>query len=481
MVKLIRRIFLVAVIITAVVHVWKPLPDGVRVMGEVYTVPSDDVEFFSDLTYVTFDGERHSEQAIFNEVFRMIRAAQSYVLLDMFLYNSFQGKESETTRPLAQELTDLLIQKKQENPAMSVVVVTDPVNTVYGGAISPELAVLEEAGVQVVVTDLRKLRDSNPVYSAIWRTFIQWLGNSSSGGFVAHPFSSSEDGVGVRSYLLLLNFKANHRKLVVADVPQPDGTLKISTLVTSANPHDGSSAHSNVAVRVDSKIWRDTIESEQAVATFSNTSIPGLLEDVRDDEGNIEVQLLTEGAIRDVHLELLEQATLGDAIDIAQFYLSDRKIVKALLRATQRAVAIRLILDPNKDAFGHTKIGVPNRQVANELMRRKGAGAIQVRWCDTHGEQCHSKLSLFDIAGTRTMILGSANLTRRNIGDYNLETDILVRGGGEAISDAYAYFERVWNNEGNRFYSTEYETYHDSSLLKTLLYQFQERLGMSSF
>ena len=49
----------------------------------------------------------------------------------------------------------------------------------------------------------------------------------------------------LRSYLEMLNFKANHRKVFVAD--SADGPV---TIVSSANPHDASSAHSNVALLI---------------------------------------------------------------------------------------------------------------------------------------------------------------------------------------------------------------------------------------
>ncbi|HCD06420.1 MAG TPA: phospholipase, partial [Methylophaga sp.] len=71
-------------------------------------------------------------------------------------------------------------------------------------------------------------------------------------------------------------------------------------------------------------------------------------------------------------------------------------------------VRLRVLLDPNKDAFGREKNGVPNRPVAHELMQ---AGAT-VRWCDTHGEQCHAKWLMHRGAeGQSMMLLGSTNLT----------------------------------------------------------------------
>ena len=69
----------------------KPLPPGVGIAGEVRTVPAEAITFLADRTYVDAAGERHSEQQIFDEIVRMIRGAKHYVLVDMFLYNQFQG------------------------------------------------------------------------------------------------------------------------------------------------------------------------------------------------------------------------------------------------------------------------------------------------------------------------------------------------------------------------------------------------------
>ncbi len=69
-----------------------------------------------------------------------------------------------------------------------------------------------------------------------------------------------------------------------------------------------------------------------------------------------QVQVLTEKAIYDATLYLIDSAKkAGTEIDIAMFYLSERKIIKALIAAHERGVKVRVLLDPNKDAFGRTK------------------------------------------------------------------------------------------------------------------------------
>ncbi len=127
------------------------------------------------------------------------------------------------------------------------------------------------------------------------------------------------------------------------------------------------------------------------------------------------MQVLTEGEIRSAIVRNLGTTRIGDSIDIAMFYLSEREVIQALLAAAKRGVAVRVILDPNKDAFGREKNGIPNRSVATELAAASD-GAIKVRWFRTHGEQFHSKLVAMRTATEFWFTLGSANLTRRNLG-----------------------------------------------------------------
>jgi HKD family nuclease len=167
---------------------------------------------------------------------------------------------------------------------------------------------------------------------------------------------------------------------------------------------------------------------------------------------------------------------------MALFYLSDRQIIKALVDASERGVHIKVILDPNKDAFGFEKIGVPNQPVAEELLNRSSS-KIQVRWYDTHGEQFHTKLALIKHGTQATLLLGSANFTRRNLDNYNLEANVAVTAGEEAlfIKAVEDYLDRIWDNRDGKTYTVGYESYKDASALKKLIYFIQEYAGLSSF
>ena len=193
----------------------KPLPEGLNYRSEVHKVAEGDIEFLADLTYEDSLGNILHDQEIYATIDSLINGAEKYIHVDMFLFNSFLGPANYTYRELSPELTKTLISKKVTNSNIKIDFVTDPLNTLYGGYKSPELQFLNNAGVNVIITDLRKTRDNTYLFSPIWRTFIQWFGNTDEGGRFKNPLLENGDKVTLRSYLAFGNLKANHRKVVV--------------------------------------------------------------------------------------------------------------------------------------------------------------------------------------------------------------------------------------------------------------------------
>lgn len=461
-------------------HTVKPLPPDLCFSGKPVAVPDHHLRLLTDVTWEDRGGTIRREQAIFDEIFRLIDDARRLLVLDLFLFNDHLGLESDACRRLSSELTDHLVAARRRAPEMPIVLVTDPINDVYGGDPSPQLASLREAGVQVVITDLDRLRDSNPLYSSLWRTALQWWGNSASGGWLPNPLNPAGRAVTVRTWLRLANFKANHRKLVLAD--RGDAWVSI---VTSANPHDGSSAHSNVAVEVESAGFAHQVyRAEMEVVRLSDGAPPfSELPDLGrpDPGGDHTIAYLTECAIRDQAITLINRAGSGDSIDLAIFYLSHRRIIDALVAAAERGAWVRVVLDPNRDAFGHKKPGVPNRQSAAALIRDSG-GAVAVRWYATHGEQFHTKLLVVRRRGWTDAILGSANFTRRNLDGYNLEASAWVGAPQGSVFDRHLklYMDRIWTNSDG-LHTVPYAAYEDPSTLRRLAAWLQERTGVGTF
>lgn len=458
-------------------HSYKSLPPGISVATPA--MPVKNVRFLADYTWINDNDDRQTDQRIFDRIFELIDQAEQLIVLDMFLFNEFAGdrealKSDPNLRPLSDELTTLLIRRKGEVNGLRIVLITDPINHLYGGLESPRFKALRDAGVEVVMTDLNRLRDSNPTWSGFWRLCCQWLGNSSDGGWIPNPMGP--DKVTLRTWLKLANFKANHRKTLVVDTDQ--GLLG---LVTSGNPHDASSAHGNVALEFTGPAVDDLLATEQAVLDFSTTGTKPLpSRQPQRPQSEATLQILTESAIRDRVLQTLHNSQAGDDIDLAMFYLTHRDIIEALIDAHQRGVDLRILLDPSEDAFGNKKKGIPNRQVALELHQE----GIPIRWCDTHGEQCHSKMMLTRPANDPAeLLLGSANFTRRNLDNLNLETNVVLVGppDTQAIQDASEFFELRWHNAPNQKFSRPYEYYADDSRWRYWRYRIMEFTGLSTF
>jgi HKD family nuclease len=140
-----------------------------------------------------------------------------------------------------------------------------------------------------------------------------------------------------------------------------------------------------------------------------------------------------------------------------------------------------VILDPNKDAFGFEKNGIPNRQAAAELLKKSGNN-IQIRWYLTHGEQYHTKVMAVHRQDRTVLIGGSANYTRRNLDNYNLEANLMVtvKESDPLAAEFMDYFNRIWDNRDGIF-TGDYSEYADNSLWKTVIYRFQEKTGLCTF
>ncbi len=464
-------LLLAAILISgALWHRYKPLPDGLALHSLRH--PASNLKLLVDDTWETPQGTRDMRQTIFDEIFRLIEQAEQLVVVDMFLFNDFLGAGSRAHRPLAGQLTAALEARRQQG--VPVVLITDPVNTLYGGLKSAHLQRLQTAGVNVVISPLHALRDSNPSWSGLWRLCCQWLGNNPDGGWLPNPMGPGQ--ITLRSYLTLLNFKANHRKTLIVD----EGD-QWTGLVTSANPHDGSSAHSNIGLRFSGPAAQALLESELTVLDLAGAERPPLpaLSTPSSPPANASIEILTEGAIRDALLETVDRSRDGDVLDVSVFYLSHRPLINALKAAHQRGVTVRVLLDPNKDAFGRQKNGIPNRQVGAEL---KDAG-ITVRWCNTRGEQCHTKMLMLTRQTDAQLILGSANFTRRNLDNLNMETSVRLTATSDhpvmrASSDM---FLRRWQNRNDEQHSVGYHAYADETQWKKGLYRVMEFSGWSSF
>ncbi|MEK5450256.1 phospholipase D family protein [Paenibacillus sp. FSL R7-0331] len=450
----------------------KPLPPGISYESPVYKVT--DVQFWHDLTYQDGSADGGREEQILPRILQIIEESRQFLVIDLFLFNDYTHKDQQFPE-VSRELTDKLIAHKAAYPAMDIAFITDEVNTNYGSATNHLLEEMKAAGIRVVVTDVDKLRDSTPAYSAVWRTFIQWFGQSGN-GWIPNLMATGGPDITARSYLKLLNVKANHRKVVVSEN---------SALISSGNVHDPSAYHSNIAFEVHGPVIADIVRTEQAAADLSGagpllTQAPELTQAA---EGPLGIRYLTEGKVYKYTLEAIRSAGAGDTLWLGMFYLADDAVISGLLTAAERGAEVRLLLDPNQNAFGRDKIGIPNRPVAMNLNQRSG-GKIDIRWYNTGKEQYHSKLLFIAKASGPSIVLGgSTNFTTRNLDDYNLENNLWVSVPSDQplYTEISGYFNRLWNNEGAE-YSLPLEEYQSGmTWLKYIVYRMQTRLGFTTF
>lgn len=430
------------------------------------------ITFLKDITYKKNE-KRISEQEIFKNIYEVIENAEKFIVADMFLYNDEYDKTKDKYPEIAKEFTYKLIEKKRSNPKIDIVVITDEINNFYGSYEYKYFKELKENDIKVIVTDMKKIRDSNPFYSIFWRVFISWQGHWDK-NIIKNMFNSESEKIKTTSFLKLLNFKANHRKVIVNE---KEG------VISSANPHDPSFYHSNIAFRFEGvDMVKDVLESEKFVADISKEKIDINIENNSlEEENKIKARLITEGRIKEAIIDGVNKTQKNDEIKIGIFYFSERKILKSIIKAHKRGVKIKIIMDANKDAFGKQKNGIPNRAVAYE-MYKKSKGKIDIRWYNTSGEQFHSKFIMIKGNEETIIIGGSANFTKRNIDDYNFETNVelVLENNNEIILEVDKYFEKLWENKDAE-YTLDFEKYKEKSKFKYFIYRIQEFTGLSTF
>ena len=405
-------------------HSAKPLPPGTHIVSQVSRLSESDVDFVS--------GSPRREAAFAREM-SAIDHAEQLIVLD----------RSPVTRELAQHL----LARKRMRPNLQIVLVTDPGNEAFGGTPQQALSSLEEAGVIVARVRLDRLRDSNPLYSGLWRLIFAWWSD---------PFDETPGRITLPAWARMQNFKADQRQLVVAD----DGSGGWSAII-------GAGVSAGLILR--GSLARAMIAGELQVAAWSTDDdrLPvGPPVDGRG-VGSIDARFLTEGSVETALLDAIAAAGSGDEISIAVQNLSDRRLIAAALGAAARGASLRVLLTRNR---------MPNQAVAGELLRG-GGGRVEVRWCPTGTEAWLPKLLVLQHRNDLWMNLGSANFTRRNLGDLNLESSVELRmparaAPARAVTD---YFAKVWSS------AAADADLADESAIAYWRYRFAEATGLSAF
>lgn len=455
------------------VIVWqtvKPLPEGVSSAGDLHYVT--DVEMIYDLSYAQNKKgtKTESELRIFNEIYEMIDQAEEFIVIDLFLFDNYNDQKQDFPA-VAETLTNHLLAKKEQHPDMPIYFITDPLNIGYGSYESQFLDTLENVGVEVIITDLDQLRDSTPLYSGLYRVIFQWF-DSAGPGWVPNGMSSDAPDLTISSYLKMMNIKANHRKVVITEK---------EAIVSSANPHNASGLHGNMAFKVSGPVINDILAAEEAVSRFSGGSdFPRITAD--EQPSDTQVQYVTERKVLDALLSDIEKTTEDDTIQLAMFYISESSVVRALTDAANRGVDVRMILDANENAFGNEKTGLPNRPVVHEMLAESD-NRIEARWYNAVVGQFHTKSIMIQTPDETIISSGSTNYTERAFNDYNLESNlrIITPNDSELTEKTTAYFERLWNND-DALYTLDVEEYqNDFTFWQRGIYGFQKLFKLTTY
>lgn len=430
-----------------------------------FRVPAESIGFHHDTTWYE-DDERQSVLQITDELIRLIEAARRFVVMDVFLFSLHHADRASDYLPTTRQIVDAF--RVHERPAWFI---TDPINTSYGSWISPPLQWLEQAGVQVVVTNLRKLRDNNLLYSPAWRMFLQWIDTSLPPRF-KNPL---EPNATTTPWAILeaINARGNHRKLLIAD----NGDDYVS-FITSSNFEDASSYFGNTSVTIRSAgVARQLLEAEKAVARMSGVEIPVEIPEAGEGEGDCEVTPLMGMDIKHALLGDLRRASRGDRLFLFAQFLSERELIEALARASRRGVSGVLVLDQNKVDFGNPKLGYPNQLTGPELASRTG---FELRWANIRREEYHNQFMLLETPERCIFHVGSANYNRRSLSATVLETNVRIDAPLDSVLGRQVLDYAHWMASDPRSLPYEYGR-RQTSPLKYWFYRFLEATGSGTF
>ena len=462
---------------------------------------TENAEFHYDLTYLDKDGNIQYDRNLWDATYKVIDNAKDYLIVEMFLFNDLYNKDKEHFPEFAKEYTERLVKKQKENPNLKVYILADENNNFYGAFEHPFITSMKNAGINVIIVDIFKLKDTFPWYSPFWRTFIKPMGNPQNKGWITNFYGDMWPKLTIRNLLRALNVKAVHKKVFLNEK---------EVVVSSANIHDPSYFHENIAIYTDGPIVKDVLHNLQLVAKFSDseinvdgsdrrmenimnsgsndktetdektlnsenqkennvkqinnkeneqnvkekTSINSEKNSITDTEGHTyKIQYLTEGAIGKHLDEDIDSLKVGDELLMGMYFLADKGVIDRLIRAANRGVKIRIIFDRSRDAFGMSTNGLPNKPVSKKL-KKKTKGKIEIKWYFTNNEQYHTKITLMKKTDGNVIInAGSANLIKKNIRGYIMDANfrILTTQDSKISKDIYEYFDRLWENKDGLF------------------------------
>lgn len=415
---------LLAWALLALWHSAKPLPPGTHVVSQTYRLPDSDVDF-------SYGAVLHPAAAVQGAA--AIEHAEALIVVDR--------------SPLTAELADALLARKRLRPNVVMVAITDPGDAAYGGTGSRIQDALERSGIIVVRARLDRLRDSNPLYSGLWRLLLGWWSD---------PYDERPGRITPAAWARRQNFKADGRQLLAADDGSGGWTVMLAPAAGAA------------ALTLRGAPARAVIASELRIAAWSSDDdrLPAIPAAAGRGVGSIDTRFLTEGAVAGALLETLRAAARGDRIGIEVEDLSERRIVAEMLRAAARGAHLQVVLARNAE---------PNAAVAAEL-EAGGLGRIELRW-RAAAAMPNPALLLVRHGADLWVNWGAPGFTRRNLDDLNLTAGVELRMPARtaAARSIAGYFAQSWAR------AAADPSFADGSTTAYWRYRFAEATGLSSF
>ncbi len=396
-------------------HFIKPMPAGTHVVSITDRVAESSAFFLCNCRPGT---------SILSRSLNAIDQAQQLILID----------NTSSTPMLVQHL----LARKRLRPQIKIVFLTDQRSAIPGKSLEAHWVALESAGVIVVRVNIAALRDPNPFVALLWRLGLTTRSNAEA---------------------------IDRRALIVADNGLGDWT----TLLMSADPFAQTGSNDDVGVQINGPLAYQVLNSEMAIARWSGNDdrLPAVPPIEGGGLGSIDVRFLTEGVIASNTLEAINSAKKDTEISLIMMSLSDMPIISALHRAVSRGVRVRVLLT------GHQ---TPNPAVAALLA---GAYApslnspILLRWRSALLPTLATRLVIVRNRMEVWLSIGSADLTRRSLRDFNLEANVELRCATHSkLAEEYlTYYDFLWAAGLN------YGLYTDESPGAYWRYRFLEVLG----
>lgn len=490
-----KIIILVAALATATTTLFALTPTEPKRLAACspwYSVQQEDIELYESYTWYDHQlQQRFHKLNICDKALDMISKSEKNLIICAFLFDCLYPK-APAPRDIVTELTNAAIARKKEYPEMTVILILDPVNKAYGNRTSPAVKKLVENGIDVFYSDLLATKSATKLgIGETLRELVAFANTATLGisNAILHSFSRiklpiknslDEKGMSIEMLWTATALKANHRKLIVADI----NGRQYETLVTSANPHNASVPAANYALcvkgplsryvymvlradamysaKIKDCIWSDKSKSYRK--NYFKKQLPAIdyqPQAITDSNNLAKACFVSEIQIKNAVLEMLKSAKPQDQIRIQMFYLSELGIVEQFLETAKKSKAeIKVLLDPNKDSFNLQKDGTPNRQVAAYLMQKKKELGLNltIRWYDTHGEQNHAKIMSITnkLTSKYELINGSCNWSGKNINDINMEANIFIKDAPVAVNKFNKVFDMLWSNSDGKHYTIEY-------------------------